>query len=74
MSNQVKIPAFYLTRKWTDSIGKMSFSKRIQERIDDIERKLPNMSLQDRQNLWKTEPYWEISKLIISSKDFVFPK
>jgi hypothetical protein len=73
MSDKVNIPSFYLTRKWQDSIGKMSFMKRIEERIYDIERKLPNMTLKEKQELYKSEPYWEISKLIIESKDWVFP-
>lgn len=74
MSQKVSLPSFYQNRHWIDSIGKMSFMQRIQERIDDIERKLPNMSLKDKQELWKNEPYWEVSKLIIESKDWVFPK
>lgn len=73
MSDKVNIPSFYLTRKWQDSIGKMSFMKRLEERIYDIERKLPNMTLKEKQELYKSEPYWEISKLIIESKDWVFP-
>lgn len=73
MSDKVNIPSFYLTRKWQDSIGKMSFMKRLEERIYDIERKLPNMTLKEKQDLYKSEPYWEISKLIIESKDWVFP-
>lgn len=73
MSSKVNIPSFYLTRKWQDSIGKMSFMKRLEERIYDIERKLPNMTLKEKQELYKSEPYWEISKLIVESKDWVFP-
>lgn len=74
MPGKVNIPAFYQSRKWQDSIGKMPLSKRLEERICDIERKLPNMTLAERQKLWANCPYWEVSKLIIESKDFVFPR
>lgn len=74
MSGKVNIPAFYQSRKWLDSAGKMSLMKRLEERIYDIERKLPNMTLKEKQELWKVEPYWEISDLIVKSKDWVFPK
>lgn len=74
MGQKINLPAFYTTRKWQDSISTMPLIKRLEDRIDEIERKLPNMTLKERQELWKTEPYWEVSRLIASSKDFVFPK
>lgn len=74
MPGKVNIPAFYQSRKWLDSIGTMPLAKRLEERIYDIERKLPNMTLKEKQELWKVEPYWEISDLIVKSKDWVFPK
>lgn len=74
MGQKINLPAFYTTRKWQDSISTMPLIKRLEDRIDEIERKLPNMTLKERQELWKTEPYWEVSRLIAASKDFVFPK
>lgn len=74
MSHKVSLPSYYLNKHWIDSIGTMSLMKRLEERIYDIERKLPNMTLKEKQELWKTEPYWEVSSLIAVSKDFVFPK
>lgn len=74
MPGKVNIPAFYQSRKWLDSISKMPLAKRLEERIYDIERKLPNMTLKEKQELWKVEPYWEISDMIVKSKDWVFPK
>jgi len=74
MGQKINLPAFYTTRKWLDSAGKMPLIKRLEDRIYDIERKLPNMTLKEKQELWKTEPYYEISRLIVESKDWVFPK
>lgn len=74
MGQKINLPAFYTTRKWQDSISTMPLIKRLEDRIDEIERKLPNMTLKERQELWKIEPYWEVSRLIATSKDFVFPK
>lgn len=74
MGQKINLPAFYTTRKWQDSTVTMPLIKRLEDRIDEIERKLPNMTLKERQELWKTEPYWEVSRLIAVSKDFVFPK
>lgn len=68
----IQIPPYYLSRKWKNSEGQ-SLKERLQDRIDEISRKLPTMSLVERQKLWETCPYWEVSKLIIESKDFVFP-
>ena len=74
MSEKVSVPYFYNDRKWINSAGIMSLKERLSDRIYEIEKKLPNMSLKERQDLWKSEPYWEISKLIVESKDFLFPK
>lgn len=74
MPGKVNIPAFYQTRKWQDSIGKMPLSKRLEERIYEMERKVNTLTLKERQEIWKIEPYWEISQIIVSSKDWVFPK
>lgn len=68
----IQIPPYYLSRKWKNSEGQ-SLKERLQDRIDEISRKLPTMSLVERQKLWETEPYWEISKLIVESKDWSFP-
>ena len=74
MSKTITLPTFYQSRKWQDSISTMPLIKRLEDRIDEIERKLPNMTLKERQELWKICPYWEVSRLIAASKDFVFPK
>lgn len=74
MSKTITLPAFYQSRKWQDSIGKMPLSKRLEERIYEMERKVNTLTLKELQEIWKTEPYWEISRIIISSKDFIFPK
>lgn len=68
----IQIPPYYLSRKWKNSEG-LSLHERLQDRIDEISRKLPTMSLAERQKLWETEPYWEVSKVIIESKDWIFP-
>lgn len=74
MSHKVSLPSYYLNKHWIDSVGTMPLMQRLQDRLDDIERKLPNMSLKEKQDLWAKEPYFEVSKLIMESKDFVFPK
>lgn len=73
MSSRVSLPSFYLNKHWQDSIGTMPLMQRLQERIDEIERKLPNMTLKEKQDIWSREPYYEVSKLIVESKDWVFP-
>lgn len=74
MSSKVSIPTYYQNKHWIESIGTMSLMKRLEDRLLEIERRLPNMSLKEKQELWKVEPYWEVSSLIVSSKDWVFPK
>lgn len=69
-----KIPKFYESDHWTKSIGKMSLRQRLQYRIDDITRKLPNLSLVEKREIWRNEPYYEISKLITQSAGWEFPK
>ena len=70
----IKIPSFYLNNHWINGMKDGgSLMERLSSRIDEIKRILPTMSLVERQKLWETEPYWEISKLIIESKDWVFP-
>ena len=31
------------------------------------------MTLKEKQDLWEKEPYYEISKIIVESKDWIFP-
>ena len=50
-----------------------SLMERLSSRIEEIKRKLPTMSLTEKQKLWENCPYWEGSRLIAESKDFVFP-
>lgn len=69
-----KIPAFYKTDHWINSIGKMSLNQRLQYRIEDIKRKLPNLSLAEKYEIWRNEPYYEVSKIITQSPDWKFPK
>ncbi len=74
MRQKINLPIFYTTRKWLDSVGTMSLMERLEDRIYEIERKLPNMTLKEKQELWKICPYYEVSKLIVESKDWLFPK
>lgn len=74
MSHKVSLPSYYLNKHWIDSVGTMPLMKRLEDRIYDIERKLPNMTLKEKQELWLREPYYEVSQLIVQSKDWVFPK
>lgn len=74
MGQKINLPTFYTTRKWLDSVGTMSLMERLEDRIYEIERKLPNMTLKEKQELWKICPYYEVSKLIVESKDWLFPK
>lgn len=68
------LPAFYKTDSWKNSVCKMSVNMRLARRIEEITRKLPNMSLEEKREIWTQEPYYEISKLITSSKDWKFPQ
>lgn len=74
MSSKVSIPTYYQNKHWTESIGTMPLMKRLEDRLLEIERRLPNLSLKEKQEIWKVEPYYEVSKLIVESKDWVFPK
>lgn len=68
----IQIPPYYLSRKWKNSEG-LSLHERLQDRIDEISRKVNTMTLKEKQDLWEKEPYYEISKIIVASKDFIFP-
>lgn len=70
----MKIPNYYLNDHWIKSIGTKPLGKRLQERIEDLKKKVDNIPLKERQEMWLCEPYWEISEIIINSKDWVFPK
>jgi hypothetical protein len=70
---KIKLPSFYLNKHWKEGMGNGSLHERLSSRIEEVKRKLPTMSLKEKQELWEVEPYWEVSKLIIESKDWVFP-
>lgn len=69
----MKVPDYYLSRKFQDSAGQFPLTQRLYDRIEEVARKLPNMSLKDKQELWYHCPYWEVSKLIQESEGFLFP-
>ena len=69
-----KIPAFYKTDRWLKSFGKMSLVERLSGRIEEVSKKLPNMSLIEKREMWANEPYYEVAKLIVNSDGWEFPK
>lgn len=68
------IPMFYKTKAWQNSPCTKSLFKRLEERIEEVKKKLPNMTLKEKREMWLNEPYYEVSKLIVESKDWEFPK
>ena len=74
MSEKISIPSYYTSKEWIESAGTCSLKQRLQNRIFDLERKLPNMTLKECQDLYRIEPYWEVSNLIAKTKDFLYPK
>lgn len=69
-----KIPSFYETKSWKNSICKASLSQRLSARMDEVKRRLPDMTLAEKRELWANEPYYEVSKLIVESKGWEFAK
>ena len=74
ISTKPKIPDFYKKYAWVKSLGTMSLMERLSERINEVTKKLPTMSLAEKREMWANEPYYEVSKLIVNSEGWEFPK
>lgn len=68
------LPSFYKSKAWKESAVEKPLMERLRVRIEEVKKILPNLTLTEKRELWINEPYYEVSKLIVESKDWQYPK